>query len=448
MFKFNPLTGEFDVVASASGGGVTTVGTYDSQGPSPDGLIIGGSVIYTQSASISIPGMLNTNHGGQTLLGRKSFSFPIPDSTPIVGLYTEIDIGYGSPSTGGTQTGFQSYISGNDGQDHSLDSIVATLSDIQWGSGNVGSMIGHRSYIQTGATPIAIGEMYGYKADLLNQSSSNTSNAITGLVNSIQDSTSAVTNALIGVQTSINFAGTGSVNNLYGEIITINQFSGTVNTASYGVCVFALPSSAAAYAFFDNTTFAKSVFNEVTIKGDGVNSHRLVFNSGNNADHISFRAPDNFSGVTNYLLPAAAPSSADGYFLTSDNFGIMSWGSATQVAGTITATSTNVSPFPPTTIYTPSSDGLFEVSVYMTTAISTAATGTTQATVSFVDETGTNTIVVNSISMASVGSSSSSGSTTIPIRALSGNPIQIHAPYSGSSGTWQINIYAVIKRIS
>ncbi len=56
---------------TGDGVGVTTVGAFDSQSASANGAVISGSSIYLQSASASVPGLVNT--GSQTFAGSKSF---------------------------------------------------------------------------------------------------------------------------------------------------------------------------------------------------------------------------------------------------------------------------------------------------------------------------------------------------------------------------------------
>jgi hypothetical protein len=63
--------GRITLAANGSGGGITTIGALDGIAPSPDGLVISGSTLYAQSASSTMPGMLNT--GVQTILGSKTF---------------------------------------------------------------------------------------------------------------------------------------------------------------------------------------------------------------------------------------------------------------------------------------------------------------------------------------------------------------------------------------
>lgn len=62
-------------------GGVTEVGTVDSQAQSADGAVISGSSIYMQSADGSSPGLLSA--GTQTVAGVKSFT-----SSPILSSLT------------------------------------------------------------------------------------------------------------------------------------------------------------------------------------------------------------------------------------------------------------------------------------------------------------------------------------------------------------------------
>lgn len=57
---------------NGTAGGVTTVGTYDSQAVDPNGAVISGSNIFFQSADASNPGMINTI--AQTFTGAKTFA--------------------------------------------------------------------------------------------------------------------------------------------------------------------------------------------------------------------------------------------------------------------------------------------------------------------------------------------------------------------------------------
>lgn len=63
------------------GGGSTalTVGTIDSQTPSANGAVISASVLYMQSASATVPGLVNTTT--QTFAGQKTFSTGITVGT-------------------------------------------------------------------------------------------------------------------------------------------------------------------------------------------------------------------------------------------------------------------------------------------------------------------------------------------------------------------------------
>jgi len=69
--KFLDASGGWSI-PSGTGGGVTTVGTIDSQTPSANGAVISGTTIYFQSASSSAPGLLTAL--SQTIAGQKTFS--------------------------------------------------------------------------------------------------------------------------------------------------------------------------------------------------------------------------------------------------------------------------------------------------------------------------------------------------------------------------------------
>lgn len=59
-------------IVSTVSPGVSSIGTFDSQTPSAEGLVASGSVLYAQSASDTVPGMVNIS--AQTLAGVKTFS--------------------------------------------------------------------------------------------------------------------------------------------------------------------------------------------------------------------------------------------------------------------------------------------------------------------------------------------------------------------------------------
>lgn len=59
-------------VSSGGDGGVLTVGTIDSQTAAANGLVISGTVIYAQSASATVPGMVNLTT--QSFAGNKTFT--------------------------------------------------------------------------------------------------------------------------------------------------------------------------------------------------------------------------------------------------------------------------------------------------------------------------------------------------------------------------------------
>lgn len=67
------------IAATGGSGSPLTVGTFDSQVPSANGSVISGTAIYFQSATPSVPGMINT--GTQSIGGAKTFSSSIAIST-------------------------------------------------------------------------------------------------------------------------------------------------------------------------------------------------------------------------------------------------------------------------------------------------------------------------------------------------------------------------------
>lgn len=69
---WNQSLGNFQVKpVPATGGGITTVGTIDSQTKSTNGLVITGSSIFAQTADLTRPGQVST--GTQSFIGNKTF---------------------------------------------------------------------------------------------------------------------------------------------------------------------------------------------------------------------------------------------------------------------------------------------------------------------------------------------------------------------------------------
>jgi len=64
--------GRITVAASGSAGGVSSIGTIDSQTKSANGLVISGTSLVAQTADSSNPGLIST--GTQTMAGAKTFS--------------------------------------------------------------------------------------------------------------------------------------------------------------------------------------------------------------------------------------------------------------------------------------------------------------------------------------------------------------------------------------
>jgi predicted heme/steroid binding protein len=72
------------LIPSGTGSGITSIGTLDSDGASVNGAVIGGNIIYFQSASHTSPGFVNILT--QTFAGQKTFSSSLLDSLNIVAL--------------------------------------------------------------------------------------------------------------------------------------------------------------------------------------------------------------------------------------------------------------------------------------------------------------------------------------------------------------------------
>ena len=78
-------------VANSGGSAPNSVGTFDSQAPSANGLVIASNTLYAQSASATVPGMVNNTT--QTFSGAKTFSTSI--SSPSVHTASLSDSGSG-----------------------------------------------------------------------------------------------------------------------------------------------------------------------------------------------------------------------------------------------------------------------------------------------------------------------------------------------------------------
>lgn len=78
LYVYNSGSMSWVLIASPSAGGVTSVGTYDSQAPAANGATIVGTAIYMQSATASVPGEVNIST--QTFAGNKTFTGTIAAS--------------------------------------------------------------------------------------------------------------------------------------------------------------------------------------------------------------------------------------------------------------------------------------------------------------------------------------------------------------------------------
>ncbi len=79
----NDGAGALSWVAPGGGGGVTTVGAYDSQAPAANGGVISGANLYFQSASATVPGMVST--AAQSFAGAKTFTSILSPAYAVTG---------------------------------------------------------------------------------------------------------------------------------------------------------------------------------------------------------------------------------------------------------------------------------------------------------------------------------------------------------------------------
>lgn len=76
--KFLSANGTWGI-PSGTGGGTTTIGTFDSQSPAANGAVISGTSLYMQSASATVPGLVNI--ANQVFSGSKKFTSQLQVAT-------------------------------------------------------------------------------------------------------------------------------------------------------------------------------------------------------------------------------------------------------------------------------------------------------------------------------------------------------------------------------
>src|SRR5581483_5926404 len=124
-----------------SGSGVNTIGTLDGVSPAANGAVIAGSVLYLQSASASVPGLVSTTT--QTFAGDKTFS----GNVTLGGTVTVSGFGAGvvqSDGSGNLSSGTLSVSNGGTG-DISLTSHGVLLGNgtgaVQTATGTSGQLL-------------------------------------------------------------------------------------------------------------------------------------------------------------------------------------------------------------------------------------------------------------------------------------------------------------------
>lgn len=78
LYVFDAGTNAWVSIAQPGGGGVTSLGTFDSQVPTVDGAVISGTTLYMQAATATEPGLVNNTT--QSFSGNKTFTGTISAS--------------------------------------------------------------------------------------------------------------------------------------------------------------------------------------------------------------------------------------------------------------------------------------------------------------------------------------------------------------------------------
>lgn len=113
------------ITIASSAAGVSTIGTIDSQAPSANGAVISGTSLYMQSASTTVPGLVNTTTQG--FAGRKTISNTFVD-IPVGNAYGGLSVISNVNNTGAAVAYAVYGINGNveilDDQIHTSSSYV------------------------------------------------------------------------------------------------------------------------------------------------------------------------------------------------------------------------------------------------------------------------------------------------------------------------------------
>jgi|GEM_PF-3545734 len=247
-------------------GGVTTVGTIDTQTKSINGAVISGTSIYMQTADASNPGLVST--GVQTIAGAKTFSGAITaSSTYNTNTFT------GSTLTFGSATG--AAINAASGQALTVSGNALTLSAASAQAINIGTV--NNNTITLGTTTatgtITLGQSTA--SNIVNIGSGTIAAGNTGTVNIGTSSTS----------TGKTVVTIGSTND--GSSTTLQAGTGNINLTSIGTTGGTIVKSATS-----NSTGAFQVQNL---------SNVAILNYDTTVNRLSLRASSATSSALNIL---------------------------------------------------------------------------------------------------------------------------------------------------
>lgn len=250
-------------IPGAASGGITTIGTIDSQTPSANGAVISGTELVMQSASTTVPGLVNV--GAQSWTGTKSVektATSVSATDTAIRAETFVDFS-ASDTVDALVLGSIGYLGITDAQDHLYGTYVGVAGNSEHaGIGTVAQLIG---------------------------------------------SGGSVTNT-----------GGGTITDAIGVAAFVWNDSGTITNA-YGFKTLFL-SGTNTYGFYNDIAGSVNVFTRTHIlAGDAIR-----FYDTDNSHYTGIAANGTTTASIDYTLPAAGPA-GDGYALVSTMAGVMSW---------------------------------------------------------------------------------------------------------------------------
>lgn len=206
------VSGGLPAWGAGGGSGVSTIGTIDSQTPAANGAVISGTSLYMQSASQTVPGLVNNSD--QSFSGKKIFANTLVDSTNSdINVSSFLTItNTGNSANGITPTSGRFLVQVTDNFLHTGDFFIGSFS---------GS-----SYTGTNTLDVTVG---GY-SETQNESSGTISSAA-GLAGRVGNTSSGTITNAIGLLLDIENTAGGSITTGYG--VKINSLGATTNYGFY-----------------------------------------------------------------------------------------------------------------------------------------------------------------------------------------------------------------------